>query len=114
MHFDKRNRAKARDDDLFIELALLNESDNRLNFATAQRIDKRLKALAEKTVRNELGEAVEVRVFFSEDVRCRGEFETGCELKDSLLRDIFKARYDWLEAVELSHMLRMEDMKKRR
>ena len=95
-------------------VAIINRewADKLTRFSTfdkdPQRIDKRLKALAEKTVRNELGEAVEVRVVFSEDVRCRGEFETGCKRMDNLLRDIFKARYDWLEAVEIDHMLMMD------
>jgi hypothetical protein len=64
-----------------------------------QRIDKRLKALAEKTVRDEIGD-VEVRVMFVEDIFGRSLFESGCERMDSLLRGVFQARYDWLEATE--------------
>jgi hypothetical protein len=64
-----------------------------------QRIEGRLKELAEKTVRGEIGD-VEVRVMFVDDIFGRSLFESGCERMDSLLRGVFQARYDWLEATE--------------
>ena len=76
------------------ELAMFSAWDR-----DVQRIEGRLKELAEKTVRDEIGD-VEVRVLFVKDILGRSLFESGCERMDSLLRGVFQARYDWLEATE--------------
>ena len=66
-----------------------------------QRINGRLRELAEKTVRDELGD-VKVDVRFYDGIFGRASFSTGCRRTNDLLQAIFKARYDWLDDLEWS------------